>query len=123
MPFIRTSVLVSSLPAAVFDISGFVLNIGVAADGRHFRWMNNLIKPVSNNATRAPLVSVACIVFIATKITDVKSSSTPHLFQKWYLYNYHVYDMNHCSQSGWAFHACVIQALRQNQTNDCRWLH
>jgi hypothetical protein len=77
MPFIHTSVLVSSLPAAVFDISGFLLNIGVAADGRHFRWMNDLVEPASNNATSALLVSVACIVFIATKITGAKSSSTP----------------------------------------------
>jgi hypothetical protein len=58
-------------------MSGFLHNIGVDADGRHFLWMNDLVEPVSNNATSALLVSVACIVFIATNITGAKSSSTP----------------------------------------------
>ena len=68
-----TTVLDSSLPAAVFDIRGVALLIGVTILGKQLRCINDLVDPVSNRATSAFRVSARWIALIATNITGAKS--------------------------------------------------
>eukprot|EP00978_Attheya_sp_CCMP212_P027333 scaffold91535_cov26-Attheya_sp.AAC.2 len=56
MPVILTSVRDSSLPAAVSDINGFLLILGVADFGRQLRCMKDLVEPESNKARNLLLV-------------------------------------------------------------------